>query len=229
MARPKRSEQIDLQEAIKTTAWKLIGETGAAALSLRGIARELQITAPAIYNYYPSRDELISALVADAFTSFGDALEAARDACPPDDHVGRFKAIGLAYHRWAVTYPQRYMLIFGTPLHGYELADMAGEVSQRSFLALVSVIGEAYNAGRIHPPAGYAVLPPGLEARYRMLCEMGMPYDPIVTQMALAAWSRVHGLTSLELYGMLPGFLGDQVEEFIRHEIEASLNILGLE
>lgn len=229
MARPKRSEQQDLQEAIRMTAWKQIGETGAAALSLRAIARELGITAPAIYNYFPSRDELISALVMEAFGSFGDALETARDACAPDDHAGRFRAISVAYRRWATTYPQRYTLIFGTPLHGYEMGEAVGEVSMRSFMALVSVIGEAYQAGRINPPAAYAELPPGLEVRCRLLNEMGIAYEPVVIQLALAAWSRVHGMASLELYGLLPEFIGDQVEEFYQHEIEASMKVLGLE
>ncbi len=55
MVRPIKNKQIpNLQEAIKETAWKQIAEFGAPALSLRAIARELKITAPAIYNYFPA-------------------------------------------------------------------------------------------------------------------------------------------------------------------------------
>jgi len=228
MPRPKRSEQVDLQEAIRAVAWKQIGEMGAAALSLRAIARELGITAPAIYNYFPSREDLITALVMEAFGSFGDALIEARDNCAPDDHAGRFRAMSTAYYRWAITYPQRYMLIFGTPLHGFELAGSAGEVAQRSFMALVSGIGEAYQAGAIHLPETYLALPPGLDAHYRELCQMGIPYEPIVIQLALAVWSRIHGMVSLELYGILPGFVGDHMDEYIDHEIEAGMKFFGL-
>ena len=54
MVRPSKKSQIqNLQEAIKETAWKQIAEFGAAAMSLRAIARDLKITAPAIYNYFP--------------------------------------------------------------------------------------------------------------------------------------------------------------------------------
>jgi AcrR family transcriptional regulator len=62
MARPIKKEQIPhLQEAIKDTAWRLIAEFGAPALSLRAIGRALNITAPAIYNYFPDRDALVTA------------------------------------------------------------------------------------------------------------------------------------------------------------------------
>ena len=74
MVRPTIKKQIpNLQEAIKETAWKQIAEFGAPALSLRAIARELKITAPAIYNYFPDRDALVTALIIDAYTSFGDS------------------------------------------------------------------------------------------------------------------------------------------------------------
>ena len=85
MARPIKKQQIpNLQEAIKETAWKLIAEFGAPALSLRAIARALSITAPAIYNYFPDRDALVTALTIDAFTSFGDFQLKARDTFSPE-------------------------------------------------------------------------------------------------------------------------------------------------
>src|SRR5512138_1152405 len=121
MVRPTKRKQIpNLPEAIKETAWKQIAEFGAPALSLRAIARELKISAPAIYNYFPDRDALVTALIIDAYTSFGDWQLEARDAVPEKDMKGRLHAIGMAYRNWALTYPQRYQLIFGTPIPGYE-------------------------------------------------------------------------------------------------------------
>src|SRR6266508_3788019 len=121
MVRPVKRKQIpNLQEAIKETAWKQIAEFGAPALSLRAIARDLKITAPAIYNYFPDRDALVTALIIDAFSSFGDSQLEARDSVPAEDPDGQFQAIGIAYRDWAHTYPQRYQLIFGTPIPGYE-------------------------------------------------------------------------------------------------------------
>src|SRR5215510_8108550 len=121
MVRPIKNKQIpNLQEAIKETAWKQIAEFGASSLSLRAIARELNITAPAIYNYFPDRDALVTALITDAYTSFGDWQIEAADAISINKFAERLKAIGLAYRDWAHAYPQRYELIFGTPIPGYE-------------------------------------------------------------------------------------------------------------
>src|SRR5215213_11304621 len=107
MVRPIKNKQIpNLQEAIKEAAWKQIADYGASALSLRAIARDLNITAPAIYNYFPDRDALVTALIIDAYTSFGDSQIEARDAISASDVTGRMKAIGLAYRTWAHTYPQ---------------------------------------------------------------------------------------------------------------------------
>src|SRR5258705_304215 len=101
MVRPIKKKQIpNLHEAIKETAWKQIAGFGAPALSLRAIARELKITAPAIYNYFPDRDALVTALIIDAFTSFGDWQLEARDSVPEKDLLGRMNAIGMAYRNW---------------------------------------------------------------------------------------------------------------------------------
>src|SRR5512136_194807 len=107
---PPRRERLRTAaiEEIKATAWQQIAEQGAASLSLREIARRMGMTAPAIYRYYPDRDALVTALIIDAFAAFAEAMETARDALPPGDHVGRFRAIATAYRRWAVTNPQKY-------------------------------------------------------------------------------------------------------------------------
>ena len=154
MVRPIKKKQIpNLQEAIKETAWEQIAEFGAPALSLRAIARELKITAPAIYNYFPDRDALVTALIIDAYTSFGDSQIEARDALPSHDLVGRLKAIGLAYRNWAHTHPQRYQLIFGTPIPGYEAPmEKVFPSSTRSISALFSVVESVRAAGRAWTP-----------------------------------------------------------------------------
>src|ERR1051325_6464257 len=139
MVRPIKQKQIqNLPEVIKQTAWKQIAELGAPTLSLRAIARELRITAPAIYNYFPDRDALVTALIVDAFTSFGDWQLEARDSLPEKDLLGRMNAIGIAYRDWAHTYPQRYQLIFGTPIPGYRgPAEKTFQPAARSLSALV--------------------------------------------------------------------------------------------
>lgn len=215
-------------DEIKATAWKQISEHGAASLSLRAIAREMGITAPGLYRYYRNRDALVTALLIDAFTSFTQSLEAGRDTCTADDHAGRFRAICQAYFHWAAQNPQRYTLLFGTPIQGYLFAEELGPVAQRSFLVLQGVMGEAYVAKRLTGAVPALQLPARLELQYAALAAFGMPYPGAVTQLALSAWSMIHGMTSLYLYHYLTGFLQNDVEVFVDFEIDKMCIVLGL-
>lgn len=202
--RPIKKKQIaNLQEAIKETAWAQIAENGAAALSLRAIARALKITAPAIYNYFQDRDALVTALIIDAYTSFGDSQLEARDAIPESDLKGRMKAIGIAYRAWARTYPQRYQLIFGTPIPGYEAPLM--EVlpsSARSISALVNVVEQMRASGKLNIDS-LPEIKPEYEAGFEMWKTYVGEVGALSVFAALIIWSRVHGIVSLELAGNL--------------------------
>lgn len=205
MVRPVKKKQIqNLQEAIKETAWKQIAEFGAPALSLRAIARELKITAPAIYNYFPDRDALVTQLIIDAYTSFGDSQLAARDSVPADDLTGQLKAIGLAYRNWAHTYPQRYQLIFGTPIPGYKSpTEKIFPSSARSISALFYVVESIRAAGKLN------INPvPAITEAYKEHYEIWKTFFSDVHQqsiyVAMIIWARVHGIVALEIQGRLP-------------------------
>jgi AcrR family transcriptional regulator len=228
---PTRRERIreTTFEEIKSVAWKQIADQGVPALSLRAIAREMGMTAPGLYRYYPSRDDLVTALIIEAFNSFSQRLEAARDVQHADDHAGRYRAVCEAYFHWAVAAPSRYTLIFGAPVPGYQMGEAAYPSAQRGFLVLQAVIGEALAAGKIHRPAGANTLSLELLARYAALQKLGMPFDTTATHLALTTWSTLHGITALYLYGYLGRFLAGHVEAFVRQEIEQLMMLLGLE
>lgn len=221
MVRPTRKKQIpNLQEAIKETAWKQIAEFGASALSLRAIARELKITAPAIYNYFPDRDALVTALIIDAFTSFGDWQLEARDSLPEKDPEGRMEAIGLAYRDWAHTFPQRYQLIFGTPIPGYEgPMEKIFPSSARSLSALVSVIEGLRVTGKLNVDDF-----PKVQPRYKISFDTWKTYggnaDILSLSVAMIIWARVHGIVSLEIQGNLPPF-GPKGDALYRYELQS--------
>ena len=207
MVRPIKKKQIpNLQEAIKETAWRQIADYGAPALSLRAIARELKITAPAIYNYFPDRDALVTALIIDAFTSFGDWQLEARDSVRANDLEGQLKAIGLAYRAWAHAYPQRYQLIFGTPIPGYKgPVDKIFPSSARSLSALVSVVEGLRVLGKLKVDSF-----PKIKSEYKVSFDMWKTYggqaEALSLSVAMIIWSRVHGIVSLEIGGNLPPF-----------------------
>lgn len=221
MVRPSKKTQIpNLQEAIKETAWKQIAETGAAALSLRAIARELKITAPAIYNYFPDRDALVTALIIDAYTSFGDYQIIARDAQAEHDLAGQLQAIGLAYRQWALEYPQRYQLIFGTPIPGYQAPMMEVLPSAaRSLSAPVSVIDQLRIANKLNAE-GFPAVQPGYEQMFDVWRSFAGNYDIFSLSVAMLIWSRVHGLVSLEISGSMPPF-GVDGASLYRYEMDS--------
>jgi len=224
MVRPKLKKQTtNLQEAIKETAWKQIAEFGATALSLRAIARELKITAPAIYHYFPSRDDLVTALIIDAYTSFGDSQIEARDAVPQNEIAKRMRAVGLAYRIWAHAYPQRYQLIFGTPIPGYNAPLMEVlPAAARSLSASVSVVEQLRLDGKLNVKSF-----PKVKAEYRENFEIwkthGGDVELLSLSVAMIIWSRVHGIVSLEIAGSLPPF-GPSGDDLYLYELDSIAN-----
>jgi AcrR family transcriptional regulator len=101
-------------EEIKATAIRLLREHG-SDLRFADIAREMGMTAPALYRYFSDRDELLSALMVDGFAEMSDALGTALDSVPPDDLAGRVRAVAEAYRAFARADPARFSLLFGLP------------------------------------------------------------------------------------------------------------------
>jgi AcrR family transcriptional regulator len=209
-----------LQPQILATAWKQIAEEGAPALSLRAIARELRITAPAIYNYYPDRDALVTALVIDAYTAFGDAQLAAVEALPESDLIGRLRAAGNAYRAWALANPERYQLIFGTPIPRYEapLAQIQ-PVASRSLRALLGVLEALRRQDQLRTISESA-RPPEKLAMFERWQAHGGEVGIQSVAVALLIWARVHGLVSLEIGNNLPPF-GPSPEELYQYKLAA--------
>jgi AcrR family transcriptional regulator len=225
MVRPTLKKQIpNLQEAIKEIAWKQAAENGAAALSLRAIARELKITAPAIYNYFPSRDELVTALIVDAYNSLGDSQQATLDSVAKEDGAARLSALGIAYRDWAVKYPQRYQLIFGTPIPNYHAPeDTTLPASVWALTPLLGTIQAIHGEGNLRIER-LAKLTPKLKSMLESWSAFtGRSADVEVLYVGYIIWTRVHGMMMLELGGQLPSFITDPGEVF-RREVK---NILS--
>lgn len=217
MARPRKDQQVpDLAGDIKEAAWQQIAADGVQALSLRAIARRLGITAPAIYHYFPSRDELVIALVIEAFDSLAKAQASATASTA--EAFAQLQAIGLSYRSWAISNPQRYQLIFGAPLPGYQLLrKQVLRSSARAISELVSVIEVLRRLDRLKS----GKLPDvkiGDKTYYKQLQETGIEADKLSLTVAVLIWSRLHGLVSLELSGNLPDADG---EALLRYELSA--------
>ena len=219
----KQKTHENTREEIKAIAWRQIELSGADQLSLGSIAREMGLTTPALYRYFASRNELVSALVLDAHHSFAAALEQAIAGQPVDAHAGKFRALCQAYRRWALEHPQPYSLLFGNPIPGYQLENEAGQAAERSFVIVLDTLQAAQAAGVLDVQMIVPESP--IQAAS---AEPTRPYQPEVMHLALAAWSFMHGMTSLELNGQSQVLLGADTGAFAEIEISRLMRSSGL-
>ena len=111
--------RAELTAEIKAAARRQLASEGASSLSLRAIAREMDMASSAIYRYFASRDELLTALIIDAYEAIGDAAATADKGCDPSAYRQRCVAVSAAVRSWAVANPHEYGLIYGSPVPGY--------------------------------------------------------------------------------------------------------------
>ena len=209
-SRRERHRKATYQEILET-ARQQIKSSGAAALSLRAIAREMRMTAPALYRYFDNRDALVTALIALGYRSLGKALFEALDTITGDDPTIELMAVGMAYRRWGIENPELYTLIFGTPIPGYEApVELTEPLAQRALGVLIDILDAGARSGKIKLPIQDIHLHPDLVEK--------LP-DPegskAAIQMALHLWGFVHGLTSLELFNHYQTLLMDPEELFV--------------
>src|SRR5690625_4031816 len=152
MPTPRELARARTEAEIVRLGREQLATVGPANLSLRAIARELGIVSSAIYRYVRSREELLTLLIIDGYTSLGEEVEQAVAAVPERDHRGKFFALGRAVRGWALAEPARYGLLYGTPVPGY---DAPGERTTgpgiRVIVALAQIMEDAWQAGELHP------------------------------------------------------------------------------
>lgn len=228
---PSRRERK--HEAARTeildTARQQIAAEGAPALSLRAIAREMGLTAPALYRYFQNRDELVTALIVEAYTSLGDALAAARETPPANEHANRLLAIGLAYREWALAHPQDYALIFGAPIPGYHAPEeQTNPAAKRSMDVLIDTLMAAWRADQPGPAPEYSKPAPTLQKQLAAWKKNhGYTAPTQAMHLALVCWSRLHGLVSLELFNQIQPMMPNPADLY-RAEVLALLASAGL-
>ncbi len=222
----RREERRDatLQE-IKDRAWQQMAENGPGGISLREISRQMRMSSAALFRYFPSRDQLLSALTAEAFDQLGQATEAAIRSQSEGAQASprhQLTAAARAYREWALANPQRYALIFGAPIPGFQpdwerLAPFAG----RSLLAIMQVFEAALQSGAL-PAAGVLTPAPLVESLRHLIEQRQYTISPAALYLGVIAWSRIHGLVSLELLGQLQTLVGEP-DALFEHELALML------
>ncbi|MFD7866771.1 TetR/AcrR family transcriptional regulator [Streptomyces sp. NPDC059783] len=233
--------RIEVTAAIKYEARRQLAEEGAAKLSLRAVARELGMVSSALYRYFPSRDELLTALIVDAYDAVGAAAERAdrevtETPAPPADPeapapahgtgLARWTAVGCAVRTWALAHPHEYALIYGSPVPGYTAPQTTVAPASRVGLRLIAVVEEAHRTeGLALPPLAEELRP---EAE-RLAAAFAPGLPPAAAAPLVAAWSQLFGLLSFELFGQFNRVVED-CEVFFRHavtELGRSVGLMG--
>jgi AcrR family transcriptional regulator len=213
-------------EEIKAAALSQIAEVGGPSLSLRGVAREIGMSPAGLYRYYDGRDDLLTDLIADAYNDLASAVESAI-ADGGASTRDRFAAGMRAYRRWALEYPNRFLLIFGTPIPGYEAPEDGPTVegNRRMGEAFFSVGVEAWRRGEI--PVVTPSRPP-TEGERGLAAEIDPEMPPELIPVMLGTWAHFHGLVTLEVLNQFQWLYGDDGEALFESETERLLTGIGL-
>lgn len=216
-SRRQRLRQMTLDE-IHGHALEQVREGGAEAVSLSAIARNLGMAQASIYRYYGSREELLGELRRAGYAEITAAVEAAERAAAGQPPGERLQALLGAYRRWALAHPYHYDLMFGARpgTSDSDEAIAAIHPAMRAVLRALAALAEQ--------PATPATAPASsleqelVEFSERRHDPAGLP--PRLLRLGSAAWTRVHGIVSLELAGVFAD-MGVNPEHLLEHEVDS--------
>jgi AcrR family transcriptional regulator len=218
-------------EEIKQTALDLMREQRTTDIRFTDIAKHMGLTPPALYRYFDGRDELLTALITDAYRELGRAVAEARESRGPDDIAGRWVAVGTAYRDWARREPAQFALILGMPVPGY-VADEEGpttEAAKRAMSQLSGLFVTALELGQLGHPLIREVDPAlaaCAEEKHPDEHAAGLPVESF--QAMLHAWAGLHGFTSLEAYGHLDWITPEARDALFATQLELIAKASGL-
>lgn len=214
--------RAELTEEIKSEARRQLGEAGANGLSLRAVARELGMVSSALYRYFASRDQLLTALIIDAYDAIGGAAE--RADVPDGEPRARWVAIWDATRAWALAHPHEYALIYGSPIPGYQAPQDTVTSAARVAVALLRVVEASKPRPAFEGPAPSEELVGQVTSVARQL---GSDLDAGVLARFLVAWTQLFGAISFELFGQYVGS-ADPADSFFAYTSEQMATYVGL-
>ncbi|CRK60685.1 Transcriptional regulator, TetR family [Alloactinosynnema sp. L-07] len=188
--------RADTDREIRRTARELLVRDGPRAVSLRAIARELGVTAPALYRYYSSHSDLLDQLRADVCADLGAELA---QALPDADARSQVLAVCRAFRRWALAHPQEFVLVFATPAHESTSESFAG--------VFLGVVGRILIPGAVDTPRVReipAAIRADLAAFLDSVGALGVSISVETGYAMLQFWGRLYGQVALEVFGQFP-------------------------
>ncbi|MDE9366970.1 TetR/AcrR family transcriptional regulator [Luteipulveratus sp. YIM 133132] len=225
---PRTARERARQEvmvAILEAGRRELAEHGADGLSLRAVAREVGMVSSAVYRYVASRDDLLTALISEAYGAVADAAEHAASARTTPGR--RFVRLCGALRTWGQEHPHEYALLYGSPVPGYQAPEATTDIATRTPRAAAALVQEAYDAGTLEvhepePPLGRVLA--GQCAVMGEALGLSLP-EPVVLRLA-HAWTQVYGAISFELFGQLRNTF-DPADAFAAHTFATAARHVG--
>ncbi len=227
--------RADTVREIKETARRVLVEQGVDGLALRAVAREMGMSAPALYRYFDSREDLVEHVVADLYDELVDVLEAARDDARPATAPIQLLACSRAFRRWAISHHAEFGLLFGSagdgvvPGHGSAATeDSPAQLAARRFGAVFAVLVAEIYAERGFPIPSDDEIEPPLQEQLQTWCANFPVQLPLgVMQVFLSCWIRLYGLVCMEVFGHLK-FALDDAGPMFEAELHSLAHVLSV-
>jgi AcrR family transcriptional regulator len=185
----------NLREALLASAVRLIAEVGPVGFTLRELARRAGVSHNAPYRHFRNRDDLMAAVATQGFRELTETMR--RAAGQESRALGRIKRAGLAYIAFALRRPEHFTVMFDAPVSVKTGHPDSAEASEKAFGMLVSLVQGCRDDG---------------------LFPSGDPHE-----LALLAWSMVHGVAKLAITGRLPYRSRAGILKFAEFVIDESL------
>ncbi|WP_191843333.1 TetR/AcrR family transcriptional regulator [Catellatospora chokoriensis] len=233
----------ELTSEIKAIARRQLATEG-ANLSLRAVARELGMVSSAVYRYFPSRDDLLTALIIDCYDELGAAAESAEAAVDRADLLGRWLAAGHGIRDWALANPAEYALIYGSPVPGYRAPETTVGPAARTTNVILALVADGVAAGTLPAPsagsrpgaagcAGTAgavsSMPADLAAELDRIAALVAPTVPReLLARGITAWIQLFGVVTFELFGRFQNLIEDSRRSFFDHQLRVMAGYIGL-
>jgi len=219
-----------MMDEIKAVARAHLATAG-ANLSLRAVARDMGMVSSALYRYYGSRDDLLTALIIDAYNDLGESVEAADAAIENRCELReRWLAATRAVRNWALAKPAEYALLYGSPVPGYAAPTDTIAAAARTPVVLARIVADGFGSGQLTKP-GYL---PSTQLAESVRADMVRARGDIAPELpddlmlaAISGWIQLFGAVSLELFGQFNNVI-DARAEFFDTQMELIADIMGL-
>ncbi|MBO3679727.1 TetR-like C-terminal domain-containing protein [Streptomyces violaceusniger] len=218
------------QAVIKTTARQLLVKLGAGGLTLDAVAREGGLAVSDVEAVFPHRDDLLTALLIDAYNDSGAAMEqadqAARDAGAPAG--ARLLAATRALRRWSFANPAEFTLVYGSPVPDYHAPQDTVPPASRTPAVLAGIVRSALEAGELTAPRrqmpGPPLLLPEAEALFGGVPEA--PFSDLI-ERGIVLWSSLVGLLVFQVFSRTHDSVRDETA-FFDYAIAVAAEGIGL-